>query len=215
MNCLERKTSLFIFDLDGTLVDSASVVAGILNRMRESMGMQPMGSESYIPWLSLGGATLISNALDVSMEESLPLLEKFREEYFALPTPSNSVYQGVFEALEHLQRNQYLLSICTNKPRKLAEKVLRETGLEQYFKHMSAGGDLPTSKPSLENVELCLNYFNVVPNCAVMVGDSRVDQAMAESAQIPFIFFTRGYNDGVVSRTVAASFSDYKFLTKY
>lgn len=209
------KTKLFVFDLDGTLVDSAPVAAKILNGMREVLGMLPIAHESYIPWLSHGGTTLIANALDVNVPESLPLLEKFREQYFSLPTPSDSVYAGVFEALEHLQRNQYRLAICTNKPRKLAEKVLRETGLERFFDYISAGGDLPSSKPAVENVRICLRYFNVEPDSALMVGDSRVDQEMADNARIPFIFFTRGYNDGVSYESAADAFSDYTYFTKY
>ena len=54
------------------------------------------------------------------------------------------------------------MAICTNKPRKLAEKVLSETGLNLFFEFMNAGGDLQTKKPGKENAQVCMDYFGAV-----------------------------------------------------
>ena len=215
MDSRARHVQLIIFDLDGTLIDSALVIANILNKMRLQRGMPALAPYDYVPWLSHGGVALISSALDASEQESNVLLEEFRRQYVSRPTPVESVYPGVFAALEHLRSRKYLLSLCTNKPRALTEKVLDETSLSKYFAHISAGGDLPSSKPAKENVEFCLDYYSIKAERSVMVGDSIVDQHMAKKAGMPFLFYTEGYNAGLVSEEIDASFSDYKFFLKY
>ena len=189
--------NLAIYDLDGTLVDSIYQVHKIINELRAELGKHPMNVGQLTPWISLGGIELIINALEVRCEEAKPHLKTFRARYLAEKTPKHLVYEGVFEALEHFQERDCNLAICTNKPRNLVEKILRETDLAAYFACVVAGGDLPTQKPNPANLLHCLEHFALQPSQAVFIGDSRVDQMTAESADVQFIFFSAGYDDGV------------------
>ena len=192
-------TKLVIYDLDGTLIDSALIVQSIINQMRKEQGRDPIDKEKLIPWLSLGGEDLISNSLEVSGDDVHRCLGEFRDRYYEIQTPIESVYVGVMETLEQLHDLNIKLAICTNKPRKLVEKVLNETGLFDNFSFISAGGDLPTRKPDQRNIELCFEGLSTAPETSILVGDSTIDQRLAKLVGIPFIQYAPGYDDGVAT----------------
>lgn len=206
---------LMVFDLDGTLVDSGQVVAFILNQLRQEMGKEAKDIDFFIPWLSLGGEDLVANGLELSVNEISPYLKEFRSRYSQLSTPLNSVYEGVAQLLDFLNVRNVKMCVCTNKPRALAQKVLRETGLEKYFMYMCAGGDLKTKKPSPENLEICLKYFGEDPLNVLLIGDSKIDQKIADSLDVDFAFFKGGYNDGVEVADVTYSFDHHIDLKNY
>jgi phosphoglycolate phosphatase len=206
---------LWVFDLDGTLVDSAKIVASILNDKRVEMGLPRERVAFFYPWLSLGGDHLVANALSIPREVIQHHLNDFRERYVTQATPPDSVYPGVFDFLTHLTGVGASISICTNKPRNLAEKVLRETGLGQYIDFICAGGDLATQKPHPENLRRCLLQFDSTAESAVMVGDSTVDQKIAAACGVSFCFFSGGYDDGVDQNQVKLSFDAYPQIIRF
>ncbi len=191
-------TRLIVYDLDGTLVDSAQMVSAILNEMRLQQGLSLCAPETLTPWLSLGGEDLIRHALEVRDDSKIiEYLNEFRRRYFLKPTDPHSLYPGVRIVLERLRDQGFLMAICTNKPRRLALKVLEESGIRDFFDFVNAGGDLPSKKPDAGNLQACLDFFSVKRDEALLVGDSTVDQTMAQRAQVPFVFFKGGYDDGV------------------
>ena len=192
-----KSPRLIVYDLDGTLVDSANVVAGILNEMRVKLGKKPLTKEDFYPWLSLGGEDLVGNGLGISQNIVSSYLTEFRARYLKLTTPNDCVYDGVFESLDYLKKANFFIALCTNKPRPLAEKVLVDSGLNYYFAFIVAGGDLPDKKPHPSNLISCQNYFGVSAEETVLVGDSKVDQQLANNLNVPFIFYPHGYDDGV------------------
>lgn len=208
-------TNLVIYDLDGTLIDSAAIVIAILNKMREEIGRPPIAKSDLVPWLSLGGESLIVKALEVEGGEASIYLDDFRDRYLRVPTPSGAVYPGVNETLNELLEMEICLAVCTNKPRKLAEKVLNETGLLGKFSFISAGGDLPTQKPNPKNLEICLDYFGSSSSEAIMVGDSTVDQVLSLSTGVPFAHYLLGYDDGVINNKTNYKISHHLDLIKY
>ena len=201
--------SLLVYDLDGTLVDSAKVVVSILNSLRQGLGLNDLSVVSVLASISLGGEDLIRNALGVSGGDVNIYLNKFREMYFDLPTPEDCVYQNVFETLSSLNNRGFNFAICTNKPRKLADKVLRETKLDVFFNSINAGGDLITKKPDRVNLQACINYFDSTFDKIYLVGDSTVDQQLAVNADVPFIFYAPGYDDGVDQKKTVFTLHDH------
>lgn len=203
------------FDLDGTLVDSAKIVSSILNDLRSELGKPRIDVNSYVPWLSLGGIDLVANGLGVDRERSKLYLDEFRRRYASLSTPLDSVYEGVEVLLNHLVGQKKHLCVCTNKPRNLAEKVLHDTGLYQYFTFMCAGGDLHTQKPCPENLDICIKHFGVSYDETILVGDSQVDQTLAATLGVDFACFTHGYNDGIDESRAPFSFSKHIELRNF
>ena len=198
-----------IFDLDGTLVDTAPVVVNLLNEMRLGRGMTPMSRNGLGSILSVGGIEMIKSALNIDANEASMELLKFRALYAQTHTKLDSVYPGVRKTLETLIEDSVCLSVCTNKPRNLAIKVLTETCLINYFRYISAGDDLPTKKPNIKNLEACLINTGYSWKRVYMVGDSTIDQALSRNARIPFWFFMGGYNDGVDLNEAARTFICY------
>ncbi len=203
---------VIVFDLDGTLIDSGRTVATVLNGMRNEQGKPELPMSEFIPWLSLGGEQLITYALEVGGADVQTNLTYFRQQYFERPTPTDSLYAGVVEALETFSARAYRLSICTNKPRRLAEKVLKETRIEDYFSYICAGDDLPTRKPHTQNLKVCVEYFGLMPEHGIVVGDSCVDQSMADQLKMPFYFHRNGYDDGVKISSAHYAFDHYHQL---
>jgi phosphoglycolate phosphatase len=186
-----------LFDLDGTLIDSAPVIASVLNAMREESGKAAFPSAIYRQWISLGANELISRALEVPATEVAPLLATFRTRYQALPTPADALYAHARETLQALENAGFGLAICSNKPQALCEKILHETDLARYFSCIVGFGRTALPKPDRAPLDFALNALQVSAQHAVLVGDSTVDQAAAKAAQLRFVFFSGGYDDGV------------------
>ncbi len=212
---LNNSIRLIVYDLDGTLVDSADLVQKILNDIRLELGKEILDRSAFIPWISLGGEDLIRTALSIPEKDVNKYLQEFRSRYLSLPTPKESIYEGVIDCLDYLIQENYYLAICTNKPRKLAEKVLNETRLSRFFGYINAGGDLPIKKPHEQNIIQCLDYFGVQNSEAIMVGDSTVDQELASNASILFVHYEYGYNDGVKKDLAALVLSKHLDLIEF
>jgi phosphoglycolate phosphatase len=125
-------------------------------------------------------------------------LQEFRMRYSKLLTAISSVYPAVFEVMESLKEFGCAVAVCTNKPRILAEKVLFETGLSPYIDFLNAGGDMPNSKPHPQNLLSCIDNFDLSASSTLMVGDSTIDQDMAQITGVPFVQYAPGYDDGIV-----------------
>ena len=189
---------LIVYDLDGTLLDTGIVVLDLINSLREELNKPKLSQKEILPWLGIGGQKMIENALNLDAKNAINYLDKFRKSYLNTLTPKDCIYPEVEKTLEILTQKKYYLSICTNKPRKLAEKVLKDTNLNVFFNHMCAGDDLKTQKPNRANLDNCLEYFSVRENEAIYVGDSTVDQQLANACMVNFLHYSPGYDDGVV-----------------
>jgi phosphoglycolate phosphatase len=188
---------LIVYDLDGTLVDSAKIVASVLNQMRFERGLKQLGVGQLVPWLSKGGEDLVANALELPAEAIQQYLLDFRNRYSEMDTPNDSIYPGINESLSHFANSGYQIAVCTNKPRALAEKVLKETQLYDYFGYINAGGDLPFKKPHPQTLLSCLEYFGVDSGDTILVGDSTVDQSLGKATNVIFVQYLPGYDDGI------------------
>lgn len=203
---------LAVFDLDGTLVDTGKTVSEVLNQIRCEIGKTALDTDHFTPWMSLGGEELIVNGLEVDSKKAITYLNEFRRLYSKIITPKELIYDGVIDLLEHLIDCGVNMCICTNKPRYLAEKVLADTKLEKYFTFMCAGGDLETKKPNPLNLDLCLKHFLQKSEDSIFIGDSSIDQSIANSLNVDFAFFTQGYNDGVNEELAYKTFKSHSEL---
>jgi len=200
---------LIVFDFDGTLLDSANTVLKILNLMRVSENKKILQKKDLIPWISLGGRALIRNALELDSESLIDKnLDEFRQIYFEEQSSEGDIYPYALDFIKQLKAADFKLAISTNKPRPLLDKILIELSLSKYFDYCVAGGDLLTQKPNPKNLLICNDVLNISPEHTLLVGDSTVDQNMANAAKIKFCMFSGGYDDGVdISSANAVIFS--------
>lgn len=186
-----------IFDLDGTLVDSAPVVGAILDGMRGERGLAPLDHALYREWSSRGGAVLVGRALDIAEEDAAAAVAEFRARYAGIAAEEAHLYAGVRETLRRLAASGCALGLCTNKPDHLTRNVLRDLDLRHVFATVVAGEPGRKAKPDREPLDRALAVLGASPDRAIFVGDSRVDQQTAAAAGVRFAFFSGGYDDGV------------------
>lgn len=203
-----------IYDLDGTLIDSAPTVAFVLNKLRTELDLPKVSQSSFYPWISLGGKELVINALNIHDDKADFYLAQFRDIYANEEAPSSVVFPNVFDSLTFLRGRGVKLGVCSNKPRNLVNKVLRESKLDCLFDCVLAGDDLPTKKPDAKNLNWCLDSMGVQRDGALFVGDSTVDQMTSSNAKVPFAFFSKGYNDGVNENEAVLVFDDHQCIVK-
>lgn len=182
-----------VFDLDGTLIDSAPDICGIANRLLEARGLEPITLEQTGDFVGNGPAVFIEKmraAREISVEEHEQLLAGFLASYDDAVTLTE-LYPGALAALEDLRKMGHRLGICTNKPIKPTLAVLRHLSMDHHFETIVGGDSLAVTKPDPAPLNLAFQELGIGDR--LFVGDSEVDAATALAAQVPFFLFTEGY----------------------
>lgn len=207
-----REYETIVFDLDGTLVDSAPVLKLILNQMRLERKLQPHPIELYRAWSSEGGSKLIAKSLEIPEAEAGRDLARFRSVYAMTPTAMQCVYSDAASFLSFAKNCGIRLGLCTNKPSLLAYKVLDETSLAKYFSAVVCGDTLSLKKPNPEPLLEVLKVLNVDRKKALFIGDSGIDKKTASAAGVDFLLFRSGYDLALEATYSSQSFTSYRQL---
>jgi phosphoglycolate phosphatase len=194
---IRNKVKAVIFDLDGTLIDSAQGIAEILNEFRNQRGLNSLEIAKYRDLVALGPNELIAAALEIATNETHYDLTRFRERYKNKKSSKNQIYPGVLDALEELSVLGFKMAICSNKPDELCKKIITDLGLQDFFVMVSGATNSENLKPNVTRVHEILLELKTEPQCTVFVGDSRIDQQTARKCNLPFGFFAGGYDSHV------------------
>ena len=176
-----------LFDLDGTLVDSAPGIAAALNALRERRGLSAIGTTLVRPWISLGAAELVRLGLGPAACHVQDDLSEFRGVLRTLPTPAGALYPGVASCLRALVSAGMALAIVTNKPEALARQLLADVGLLDAFVAVIGGDTVPYAKPHAAPLLAALRAVAVSPEQSIFVGDSVVDADAAAALRMPVL----------------------------
>lgn len=197
-------TATAVFDLDGTLVDSAPDIAAAVNEALARSGRAPLPVPQVIGMVGNGARRLVERALaahDVSGDEAAveAMLSAFESAYHLAPCRETRIYPGAEQTLACLKSDGWRLAICTNKPQRLALDVISGLGLMDYFDAVVGGRDGVPLKPAAEMVRVAFEEAGAEDRRGVMIGDSRADLGAGRSAGIPVILVSHGYSDVAVS----------------
>ena len=192
------KNITIIFDLDGTLIDSAPDVCRALNRTLVRYGRRSHGVEEVKAYLGQGARVLMEMALRKTglvppANEIDGLTSEFLTDYAANPVVDTTVYPGVIKALDKLKDRQAKLAICTNKPSITTGPVLDRFALGSYFSAIICPDHVENRKPHADHIRATVKAVNGDLQHAIMVGDSENDIDAAINAGIPSIAVTFGY----------------------
>jgi phosphoglycolate phosphatase len=196
------RPELIVFDLDGTLVDSAPDIAHSIDTMLVSMGLPVRGLEQVQRYLGNGAERLVKRALtgDMWQEPEQSLYSQALVRFLSLYGESNgrytSIYPGVREALELLRAAGIRLCGLTNKKRCFTESLLKAKGLDGFFEFWVCGDDLNRQKPDPEPLLHAMGRLGVSAVATWMVGDSATDVATARAAGVKILAVSYGYNHG-------------------
>jgi len=183
------KKKCIIFDLDGTLVNSAPTVLSIINQIRSLNNQNLLQMTHDIEEIiSLGGKDMIANLVsNKNVDKNLNIFRKLYENY---DLSSETLFDGVKEALSAIKQ-QYSLAVLTNKPKKLAYKTMIHHQIEAFFDCVVCREDVNEKKPDPEGLNLILNTLNLIKDDVVYIGDSSVDLCLARSNQIMFFLYNK------------------------
>lgn len=184
-----------VFDLDGTLVDTAPDLTNALNDALIRRGHAAISQETICSAVGFGARVMIEEALRrAGAEEDInEMLADFLVHYEANIAAESRPFPGAVDLLEALAAAGARLAVCTNKREYLTHKLLQALGLQHYF-HSVAGRDTFTvSKPDPGHLTGVIALAGGEPSRAIMVGDSDVDIATAKGASVPSILVSFGY----------------------
>jgi phosphoglycolate phosphatase len=211
-----------LFDLDGTLVDSAPDLATAVNAMLAELDRPPVAEERVRAWVGNGARRLVKRALTGRMDGEPPgdLFEqafpRFLSHYQRHLCDASQLYAGVADALGELRRRGLALGVVTNKPERFIGPLLAGLGIAQDFAVVVGGDTLAQKKPDPAPLLYAAQRLDAAPAQTLMVGDSRNDVLAARQAGMPVVCVPYGYNHGEDIRLTApdAVVEDLRELAK-
>ena len=197
------KGGLALFDLDGTLVDSAPDIADAVDLSLQACGLAPCGEARVRDYIGNGASRLIHRAItgDVDGEADAALHDavyaRFLETYEQRLFERTAVFPGVVDVLAQLHAGGWTLGCITNKPQRFTTPLLAAASLAEFFAIALSGDSLPTKKPAAEPILRAARVLQVDLERVVMVGDSLTDLNAARNAGVPAVCVSYGYAGGV------------------
>ena len=195
---------VILFDLDGTLVDSAPDLALAVNHMLERLERETFSHDTIRSWVGNGAQTLVKRGLSGNsvvneeidpelFEQALDIFLDFYSQNLCVDTVT---YPNVVPTLKSLKEKGYRLVLVTNKPYGFIEPLLQGLGMNGLFELCLGGDSLARKKPDPMPLLHACEHLNISAAECVMIGDSRNDILAANAADMQSIGVSYGYNYG-------------------
>ncbi len=184
-----------LFDLDGTLVDSLPDIAAAVNAARAALALDPLPVAEIAGMIGCGMESLVRRAVEGEHADAAAALRMTRDYYLEHPAEDTRPYPGVTEGLSRLRRRGFRLGVVTNKPRAIAELVLRKLDLLRFMDRTLGDDGRLRLKPDPEGCLLLLTQFGVPPRDGWVVGDNWTDLEAGRRAGMRRVWARWGYGD--------------------
>ena len=191
---------LAVFDLDGTLADTAPDLVATLNVILGHEGLPALPLDKARDMIGLGARAMLERGLEAAGREVTPgrldeLYRGFLAYYAEHLCVETRLFPGVVQALDALEAEGFRFAVCTNKVEAHSVRLLRALGIAHRFAAICGRDSFPYVKPDPRHLTLTIKKAGGTPAGAVMVGDSRTDIVAAQAAGIPVIAVPFGYTD--------------------
>lgn len=195
MSKTNKQLRSVLFDLDGTLLDTAPDLAAALNHVLESNGRQALAYETIRPWASHGGLALIKNGFNI--ESDAPQLEDLRQQllhfYYNNLSTHTAFFAGMDDVLLQLEKAGIQWGIVTNKPGWLTEPLLEQLELSNRSNCTISGDTLSERKPHPLPLQHACKLIGCDVSECIYVGDAQRDIKAAINAKMPSLLALFGY----------------------
>lgn len=187
-----------IFDLDGTLVDTAPDLHAATNHVLAQIGRRPVSMDELRAFVGHGAMNLIQRGVAATGDAlDDATLKRLHQEFLDYYGENIAVHSRLFDGLPALlaqaQSHGLKLGVCTNKVERLSHKLLRDIGIDALFGSVVGGDTLPVMKPDPAPLQEAARRLGVDPARSMMVGDSETDIRTAQAAGVPVLAVTFGY----------------------
>lgn len=189
------------FDLDGTLLDTASDIAQAANNMRAAFGFAPLPFEVIRGYIGKGIPNLVAKVLrdavgEVGQTALKVAVANFEKQYQACFMETSKPFPGVFEGLNALRAKGFAFACVTNKAAQFTEPLLARHGFTEYFSVVVCGDTLAQKKPHPLPIQHAAKSLEVKVAELLVIGDSTNDAQAARAAGAPVFIVPYGYNEG-------------------
>jgi phosphoglycolate phosphatase len=199
----EFQPTAIVWDLDGTLVDSAPDLASALNTVLDMRGFFTLAIDEVRKMIGNGVPKLVERGFNavgvrpdpVQLDE---LIAMFVKEYKACATDNTRPYPGIVEALQEIHSMNIPMGVCSNKPEAFSRQILEGLDLSGYFNSVVGGDSTSARKPDPEPVLACLRGLVSEPASSLMIGDSIHDVHAAHAAGVVIGVVPWGYRSAPV-----------------
>jgi len=210
----EKLPETIVFDLDGTLIDTAPDLAAALNAALIGERLPEVSLDDVRHMVGRGARVLIERAMaahGVTLTEprAKDLMQHFLVHYEANIAATSRPFDGVVPQVRALADKGHRIGICTNKPVALSHKLLAELGLTSLFPVVLGADSRSYRKPDPRHLFDTIAELRGNPEDAAMVGDSETDSLTAQAAGIPCILVTFGYTEKPVGDLGATAIIDH------
>ena len=186
-----------VFDLDGTLIDSAPDIADALNMVLADLGRIALRETVVRDMVGSGWAGLLERVLDMTggaPDQGLDwVVERFRGYYVPRSTRLSSLYPTAMETVQLLHGQGIKLGICTNKRQEATDVVVENFGLRRFMDSVIGGDTTGAMKPDPRHLGAVLTELGVDGSASLMVGDSKADVEAARALAMPVVVVSYGY----------------------
>ena len=189
-----------VFDLDGTLIDTAPDLIHAVNHALGLAGYDAVPPAAVRPFIAFGGRRMLEESIRVSglhpdADEVDDLFQHFLDHYAANIAVDSKPYPGLLDVLEHLDAHGARMGVCTNKREDLSRQLLAALGMDHYFGAIVGRDTLSVYKPHPGHVTTTIERAGGRVERAVMIGDSTTDTTAAKAAGVPVVAVSFGYPD--------------------
>jgi len=193
-----------VFDLDGTLIDSARDFRVAVNRMLADLNLLPLDLETVIGYIGRSVEVLVERVIkhrnaNLDRAGCRAALTAFRYYYAAEPVALTRSYPGVPNMLDILHSRGFALGICTNKPEAPAREICIALGLADAIGVITGGDTLKVKKPEAAPLLHTIEALGGTAAETLFVGDSETDYLAARNAHVRFAYFEGGYQRGAIA----------------
>ena len=199
---VEKRYKLYVFDFDGTLVDTRTDMARAYGSVAYAAGRDVPSRQTIESVIGGGSVNAVRKLTGLDGDDLKPFLDAFKLLYDAVCADNTTVYEGAYDLLERLRAQGALLALVTMKYKTPTYKILKKHGFDM-FDEVVTFDDIEKRKPDPDSLIAMMDKYNVRPSEVLMIGDTVTDMRYATAAGVDACAMTYGY--GVTAEVLAES----------
>ena len=198
-----------LFDLDGTLIDTAPDLMNAHNHVMQKFGYETKSTDEIRNLVGKGAASMIGRSLWNQARKELKkiddekikskMVDEFIDYYGKNIAVESKLLPGVLEFLKWCKKNDISMAVCTNKTEHLAVDLLKKINVYDYFEYVAGYNTFDYCKPDPRHLTNVIEIIQGELKKSIMIGDSETDSESAKAAGLPFILVEDGYTDKTIS----------------